>query len=110
VVEGFTILVGRSGSENDRLVRLARSDDVWFHAREVPGAHVVIRTDGRPVPNEVLQRAAELAAWHSRARGERKVAVSYTEARYVRKPKGAPPGTVTLLREQVIVVPGNRGL
>lgn len=110
VVEGFTILVGRSGSENDRLVRLARSDDVWLHAREVPGAHVVIRTDGRPVPNEVLQRAAELAAWHSRARGERKVAVSYTEARYVRKPKGAPPGTVTLLREQVIVVPGNRGL
>lgn len=109
-VEGFTILVGRSGQENDRLLRLARPDDLWLHARGVPGAHVVIRSDGRPVPRTVLERAAELAAWHSRARGERKVAVSYTDARYVRKPRGVPPGMVTLLREEVIVVPGDKGL
>ncbi len=108
-VTGFTVLIGRSGEENDRLVRAARPDDVWLHARGVPGAHVLIRTDGRPVPREVLVRAAELAAWHSRGRGERKVAVSYTEARYVRKPKGVPPGMVTLLREEVLVVGGDRG-
>lgn len=109
VVEGFTVLIGRSGSENDRLVRLARPDDIWLHARGVPGAHVIVRTGGRPLPNGVLRRAAELAAWHSRARGERKVSVSYTEARYVRKTKGSPVGMVTLLQEQVIVVPGDRG-
>ncbi len=107
--EGFRILVGRSARENDRLLRQARPEDLWLHARGVPGAHVVIRTGGRPVPEGVLLRAAELAAWHSRARGERKAEVSYTEARYVRKPKGAPPGMVTLLREEVVVVPGDRG-
>ncbi len=108
-VGGFPIFVGRSGQENDRLVRAARPSDVWLHARGVPGGHVVIRTGGQPLPKEVLERAAELAAWHSRARGERKVPVSYTEARYVRKPKGAPPGMVTLLREDVIVVSGENG-
>jgi len=110
VAEGYTILIGRSGTENDRLVRLARPDDIWLHARGVPGAHVVVRTGGTPIPKSVLERAAELAAWHSRARGERKVAVSYTEARYVRKPKRAPAGMVTLLQEQVVVVPGDKGL
>jgi predicted ribosome quality control (RQC) complex YloA/Tae2 family protein len=108
-MDGFPILVGRSARENDRLIRAAGPGDVWLHARGVPGAHVLIRTEGRAVPHGVLERAAEVAAWHSRARGERKVAVSYTEARYVRKPKGAPAGMVTLLREQVIVVAGDNG-
>ena len=106
---GFSVEIGRSARENDRLVRSARACDLWLHARGVPGAHVVIHTDGRPVPREVLQRAAELAAWHSRARGERKVPISYTEARYVRRPRGAAPGMVTLQQEQVIVVPGDKG-
>jgi len=105
-VDGFSVLVGRSAQENDRLLRAASPTDVWLHARGAPGAHVLIRTEGRAVPKEVLRRAAEVAAWHSRARGERKVPVSYTEARYVRKPKGAPAGMVTLLREDVIVVSG----
>jgi len=109
IVEGFPILIGRSGEENDRLVQGARPHDLWLHARGVPGAHVIIRTEGRPVPREVLERAAELAAWHSRARGERKVPISYTEARYVRKRKGASPGMVTLLTEEVLVVPGDKG-
>lgn len=109
VIESFPIRIGRSAEENDRLVRLAHPDDLWLHARGVPGAHVVIRTDGRHVPSEVLQRAAELAAWHSRARGERKVQVSYTPVRYVRRPKGGLPGMVTLLREEVLIVRGDRG-
>jgi predicted ribosome quality control (RQC) complex YloA/Tae2 family protein len=105
-MDGFSILVGRSAQENDRLIHAASPADVWLHARGVPGAHVLIRTEGRGLPREVLERGAELAAWHSRARGERKVPVSYTEARHVRKPKGAPAGMVTLLREDVIVVSG----
>ncbi|MEN3009450.1 MAG: NFACT family protein [Candidatus Bipolaricaulaceae bacterium] len=105
----FTVLVGRSAQENDLLVRRASPNDLWLHARGVPGAHVLIKNGGRRVPEEVLRRAAELAAWFSQARGERKVAVSYTEARYVRKPKGSPPGAVVLLKEEVIVVSGERG-
>lgn len=105
-IDGFRILVGRSARENDELTRRAAPTDIWLHARGVPGAHVVIRTGGREVPRHVLERAAELAARHSRARGERNVEVSYTEARYVKKTKGAPPGLVRLLRERVLVVSG----
>lgn len=109
LIDGFTVIVGRSARENDHLVRTARPDDIWLHARGVPGAHVLVRSGGRPVPEAVLRRAAELAAWHSRARGERKAEVSYTEARYLRKPKGAPAGAVTVRTENVIVVPGEKG-
>lgn len=102
----FTVLVGRSAKENEEILRHASPNDIWLHARGVPGAHVLIKNGGRVVPEEVLRRAAELAAWFSKARGERKVEVSYTEARYVRKPKGSPPGTVVLLQEKVLVVSG----
>lgn len=108
-VAEFTVLVGRSAKENDLLVRKASPNDTWLHARGVPGAHVLIKNGGRTVPEEVLRRAAELAAWFSKARGAKKVEVSYTEARYVRKPKGSPPGAVVLLKENVIVVSGERG-
>jgi len=102
----FTVLVGRSAKENDLILRRASPNDLWLHARGVPGAHVLIKNGGRPVPEEILLQAAKLAAWYSKARGERKVEVSYTEARYVRKPKGSPPGMVTLLREEVLIVSG----
>lgn len=106
LIAGFPVFVGRSAEENDEIVRKAKPDDIWLHARGIPGAHVLIRSGGREVPEEVLRRAAELAAWFSKARGERKVEVSYTEARYVRKPKGSPKGMVVLLREKVLVVSG----
>ena len=105
----FTVLVGRSAKENDEILRRASPNDIWLHARGVPGAHVLIKNGGRAVPEEVLLRAAQLAAWFSKARGARKVEVSYTEARYLRKPKGSPAGMVTLLREKVLVVSGEEG-
>ncbi len=105
----FTVLVGRSAKENEEILRRASPNDIWLHARGVPGAHVLIKNGGRTVPEEVLLRAAELAAWFSKARGARKVEVSYTEARYLRKPKGSPAGMVTLLREKVLVVSGEEG-
>lgn len=110
VIDGFKVAIGRSAQENDALVRQANPRDLWLHAKGVPGAHVIVRSGGRPVPPQVLKRAAELAAWHSQARGEGWVEVSYTEVRYLRKPKGAPPGAVVLTREQVVVVSGKEGL
>ncbi len=109
LIQGYPVHVGRSAKENDVLVRRARDEDLWLHARGVPGAHVLVPAKGREVPPAVLQRAAELAAWHSHARGERKVQVSYTEGRYLRKPKGASPGAVVLLQENVLWVRGDRG-
>ena len=105
-VDGFEVLVGRSGRGNDELLaRGARPDDVWLHARGLPGAHVVIRTGGRAVPAAVLRRAASLAAAHSHGRNAPSVAVDYTRCKYVDRIKGAPPGLATYRGERTIYVP-----
>jgi len=103
--EGFTIWVGRNSRQND-LVTFGKGapDDLWLHARGVPGAHVIIRSEGRPVPDPVIRRAAELAAYFSAARAEGRVLVDVTARRYVRKIKGGRPGMVTYRNEQPIEV------
>jgi predicted ribosome quality control (RQC) complex YloA/Tae2 family protein len=100
----FRVLVGRSARENEALVRAAHPHDLWLHARGVPGAHVIVKSAGRGVPPEVLAEAAKLAAWYSKARYDTKVAVTYTEVRHLRKPKGGPPGAFVVMREEVLVV------
>ncbi|MBE3581016.1 MAG: NFACT family protein [Thermoanaerobacteraceae bacterium] len=93
--DGFTILVGKNNRQNDYLsLKLAKGEDIWLHAKDVPGSHVLIRTRGRPVPDRTLEEAAGLAAYFSRARQAKRVAVDYTRAKYVRKPPGARPGMV----------------
>jgi predicted ribosome quality control (RQC) complex YloA/Tae2 family protein len=102
-IEGFQVLVGRNPRENEEIsLRMAEPDDIWLHARQVPGAHVVIR--GAAAPEAVLRAAAALAAAHSGARTSAKVAVDYTRARYVRKVPGAPPGLVTYRQEKTVMV------
>ncbi len=105
-VKGYKILVGRNARQNDNLVREASRDDLWFHIRNYSGAHVVIVTDGRPdqVPEEVIAKAAELAAANSKARGAEKATVSYTQVKYVDKPKGAKPGLVQITNEKTLTV------
>lgn len=105
--EGFTVLVGKSGAGNAHLTfRLARAHDLWLHAQAIAGSHVLVRTEkGRPqIPIRTLREAAGLAAYYSKARGERKIAVDYTEARHVRKPKGGKVGEALISREKTIVV------
>lgn len=105
--DGWTILVGRSNAENDWLsLKHAKPDDVWLHAQGVSGAHVVIRRDGRKdnPSARTLEEAAGLAATFSRARHAATVPVVHTLAKYVRKPRKAPPGTVTCTREKTILV------
>jgi predicted ribosome quality control (RQC) complex YloA/Tae2 family protein len=98
------ILVGKGASDNDVLTRdHARSHDLWLHARDVAGAHVVVPLAKNEVcPQELLIDAAHAAAHYSEAKGEATVDISYTPRRYVRKPKGSPPGLVTLEREKVL--------
>jgi predicted ribosome quality control (RQC) complex YloA/Tae2 family protein len=101
-LEGWTILIGRGGRENDRLVRGAHPEDVWLHARDRPGAHVIVAgpRKGELPPELVLLRAAELAAYYSRGRGSAKVPVTYTRVKHLRRPKGARPGLVLVAREE----------
>ena len=107
---GYTILVGRNAANNDLLTqKYAHKDDLWLHAKDVTGSHVVIRhRAGHPVPEPVVERAAQLAGWYSRRQHDSLCPVTVTPKKFVRKPKGALPGQVLVEREQVVlVVPGN---
>ncbi|RAK70521.1 NFACT RNA binding domain-containing protein [Hymenobacter edaphi] len=107
---GFTILVGRNAQNNDLLTqRYAHKDDLWLHAKDVSGSHVVIRQrPGHAVPAPVVERAAQLAAWYSRRQNDSLCPVTVTPKKFVRKPKGALPGQVVVEREKVVlVVPAN---
>ncbi len=100
--QGFSILVGRGARENDVLsLREAEPQDLWLHAAGYAGSHVVIRRPAKDVevPPAVVEVAAQLAAWHSKARGAGgKVEVHLCRAGDVRKRRGAPAGEVLLER------------
>ena len=103
--DGLPILAGRNSRQNDEVTfRRAGSDDWWFHARGVPGAHVIVRAGEGELPPATLRQAAELAAYFSRLRDEASVSVDYTRRRYVRRIRGAAPGLVTYTREKSIRV------
>lgn len=105
-VQGWEVLIGRNAAGNDAITtKLARPHDLWLHAEGLPGSHVLVRNPGKKdVPPPVLLAAAALAARYSKGRGAGKVPVSYCEARYVSKPKGAKPGLVVLLRRKTVLV------
>jgi len=101
---GHEIYVGRNNLQNDHLtLKLAQEHDLWFHAKDVHGSHVVLRRRaGEDVPEETVRAAALLAAYYSRARMSSNVAVDCTEAKNVRKPRGARPGMVIYDRHKTI--------
>ncbi len=104
--DGWEAVVGRTDAANDYVsIKLARPRDRWFHVRGMPGGHVVLRVSGEREPDRAtLERAAGLAAYHSKARAGGVVAVSMTEGRHVSKPRGAKPGTVEIRKETVLKV------
>lgn len=102
---GSRIVVGRSPVENAELTfRLARPNDLWFHARGVPGAHVILTRDDRSeAPEEDLETAAAFAAFYSRGRAGNSVAVDYTPRKFVRKRPNSPPGLVWYTQAKTLV-------
>lgn len=104
---GARVLVGRGASENDTLsTAVARGRDMWLHARDYAGAHVILRLEKKqdaPHGGDLLD-AATLAAWFSQGKKDTLVDVTYTRAKYVRKPKGFPPGRVTVADASTIAV------
>jgi len=91
---GFRILVGRSNTQNDQLVREAFKSDYWFHTQRIHGSHVILCAEGREPDEQSMTEAAMLAAWFSQGREGGQVAVDYTQVKNVRKPNGARPGMV----------------
>lgn len=104
--DGFEILVGRTANDNDRLTfKIAKPNDVWLHAADYGGSHVVVRNGTRKeIPHRTLTEAAQLAAYFSQAKKNAKADVSYTERKFVSKIKGAKPGLVRLQRFKNITV------
>ncbi len=113
VVEGYEVLIGKGDADNDELTfALAAPEDFWLHvAGGVPGSHVVIRNPDKldALPRAVVERAAELAARHSKARDARRVDVHLCRVADVSKPRGAPPGQVELRRWERVRVHRDAG-
>lgn len=106
--DGMTILVGKNNRQNDYLtMKMARQEDIWLHTKDIPGSHVVIRTEGKEVPPSTLEEAASLAALHSRAKQSSKVPVDYTLRKFVSKPKGTKPGYVIYTDQKTIMAEPN---
>ncbi len=101
---GFEVLIGRNNRQNDQLsFRVANDYDLWFHAQEIPGSHVLLRLEPGTPPEEAdLQYTANLAAYYSRGRQSDQVPVVYTQPKHVYKPKGAKPGIAIYKQERII--------
>lgn len=104
-VDGFTILVGRNSRQNEEVTfKLGSARDLWLHAEDVPGAHVIVRSEGREVPQTTLIEAAKLAASHSAARHNGSARVAYTLRQNVRRARSGRPGQVYLTSHKTLVV------
>jgi predicted ribosome quality control (RQC) complex YloA/Tae2 family protein len=93
--DGFDIYVGKNNFQNDQLTfQLATGNDWWFHAKKIPGSHVVVKTDGKELPDRTFEEAARLAAYYSKGREQDKVEIDYIQKKHIKKPSGAKPGFV----------------
>jgi predicted ribosome quality control (RQC) complex YloA/Tae2 family protein len=104
--DGFEILVGRAAHTNDHLTfRVARPHDWWLHAADYPGSHVIVRNPTRgEIPQRTIIEAAQIAARFSQAGNDSKVAVHYTQRKFLSKPKGVAPGLVRMSSFRTAVV------
>ena len=102
--DGIPIYVGKNNRQNDALtLQLARPDNLWLHAKNIPGSHVIVASDGMP-PEQTLREAAMLAAFYSKAQRSSNVPVDYTPRRQVKKPSGARPGMVVYATNRTLYV------
>ena len=102
----YDILVGKNAASNEKLTfAVGNKNDLWLHARDIAGSHVLVRSkSSRTIPRPVIQRAAELAAYFSKNRNNSMCPVIYTFRKYIRKVKGGNAGQVVVEREEIIFV------
>ena len=93
--DGFDIYVGKNNYQNDELTfKFATGNDWWFHAKGMPGSHVILKNDGREIPDSTFEEAGRLAAYYSKGRGQEKVEIDYTPKKNIKKTPGGKPGFV----------------
>ncbi len=93
--DGYHIYVGKNNFQNEELTfKFAAGNDWWFHAKGIPGSHVVVKTNGDELPDRTFEEAGQLAAYYSRGRDNEKVEIDYLERKNVKKPNGSKPGFV----------------
>ena len=103
--DGFRVWVGKNALQNEELTfQRAAPDDLWLHARGIPGAHVIIQTQGQPIPERTIEWAAGLAAYYSRGGDDTQVTVVVVPRRHVQRLKGGKPGQVTIRGERTLRV------
>lgn len=93
--DGFHMYVGKNNYQNDELTfKFATGNDWWFHAKQKAGSHVIVKTEGKELPDRTFEEAARLAAYYSKGREQNKVEIDYIQKKHVKKPAGAKPGFV----------------
>ncbi len=103
--EGFQVIIGKNNRQNDWVTfKQAQPDDLWLHAKDMPGSHVIIRRGTREISDQAIVEAAQLAAYFSKGRQSANVPVDYARRRYVRKPAGAKPGFVIYDHQNTVYV------
>jgi predicted ribosome quality control (RQC) complex YloA/Tae2 family protein len=100
--QGYQIWVGKNNKSNDQMLRLSQKNDLWLHAKDVAGSHVIIRKKGPNYPQAVIDFAANLAAKNSKAKTQNVVPVIAVLRKFVSKPKNAAPGEVSLQKEDIV--------
>ena len=93
--DGFHIYVGKNNYQNEELTfKMATGNDWWFHAKGIPGSHVIVKSEGQELPDRVFEEAGALAAYYSKGRGNDKVEIDYIQRKHVKKAAGGAPGFV----------------
>ncbi len=106
--DGYDIYVGKNNYQNEELTfRFASGNDWWFHAKGIPGSHVIVKSKGEEMPDSTFEDAARLAAHYSKGRGQEKIEIDYLEKRNVKKPGGGKPGFVVYYTNYSMMIDSN---
>lgn len=106
--DGYHMYVGKNNLQNDELTfHFADGNDWWFHAKGIPGSHVIVKTHGSELPDRTFEEAGQLAAYYSKSRGSDKVEIDYVEKKHVKKPGGAKPGFVVYYTNYSLIADSN---
>lgn len=109
-IDGYTVLIGKNNKQNDELTfKIASKNDLWFHAKDIQGSHVILKTDNNEkISNDIINKCASIAAFYSKAKSSSKVEVQYTEVKNIKKPKNSKPGFVIIhTYKSILVFPNN---
>ena len=103
--DGFTVFVGRNNKQNDQLtLKTAAKNDMWFHTKNIPGSHTIVVTDSKELTETAIIEAAQICAYHSKAKDSAQVPVDYALVKHVSKPSGAKPGKVIYVNNKTVYV------